>query len=448
MGREGLSTFIYLREQFPDKILSIADKNRVDQFPLTVREVIGMDNNVELYTGDDYIKSVYLHDIIFKAPGISPSLPEIVEAEQTGTTFTSNTELFFDKCPGKIIGITGTKGKSTTSSLIYEILKSGGYDVRLAGNIGIPSLDALKNSTSSTLFVTELSSFQLLSLKKSPHISILLNIAQEHLDYHKTFEAYVDAKQNITKYQSENDYLIFNASSSISVNIAEHSKAKKLGFGFENKEHVNCYVEGNNIVRAFNGSFDNIISIDTVPLSGKFNLLNVMPAILAGQILAVPDNLISKTIANFKPLEHRLEYTGTKNRVSFFNDSLATVPEATISAIEAFPTKTIVLITGGFDRGQKFTDMAKAILTNGVKGVILLPETGERIWNEIVLNSKPESNLPSHLFTEDMREAVKKAFTLTEPGNIVIMSPASASFGCFKDYIDRGNQFKTEVEKL
>lgn len=448
MGKEGLSTFLFLRNRSPLIELGCADKTPWSALDCNVRELMESDKNVKLFFGPEYLKNINDYEIIFKSPGIPPSIPELAAAEKAGKRISSNTNIFFEECPGTIVGVTGTKGKSTTASLICEVLKDGGYDARLNGNIGLPSLSSIEGATSSTVFVTELSSYQLTNLNSSPHIAVLLNIVREHIDYHQTFDAYINAKQTITRFQSKDDYLIFNASYKTPFEIAMKSSAKQISFGSEKTGYPGCFIENGYITFFSNGNHERIIATHDVPLKGTFNLQNVMPAIAIGKIFSISNESIVHAVKNFTPLEHRLEFAGTFRGVSFYNDSLATVPEATIAAIQTFYPKKIVLIAGGYDRGQDFTDLAKVILSCNVKAVILFPATGKRLWEDIVMNSKETDKLPASIFVTNMRDGVNKSFNFAKESDIVLLSPGSVSFGCFKDYADRGIKFKTEVKAL
>lgn len=448
LGREGKSTIAFLRRHFPCKIIGVADSRALTQLEGDIRQSFDPDQKVELFLGQDYLKSLADYDIIFKSPGIPPFLPEIIAARQSGKTVTSNTELFFESCPGGIIGVTGTKGKSTTASLIYETLKRTGMDVRLIGNIGIPPLSTLDGASPRTVFVMELSSYQLADLKKSPQISVIQNIVKEHLDYHQTFDAYVEAKRNIVRYQSLDDYLIFNPSSPIPREIANKSISKKLAFGDNQDVSSCCFLEDNFLVYLSNDEKERVIPIEAIPLKGGFNLQNVMPAIIVGKLFGVPTEGIKAAIQDFKPLEHRLEFVRRYNGVSFYNDSLATIPEATIGAIEAFPMKKIILLCGGFDRGQDFTGLCRTLLTGNIKGIILFPTTGKRIRDALFLQTNSKGHLPLTASVTNMHEGVQMAYNMAERGDIILLSPASPSFGCFRDYEDRGNRFKDEALKI
>lgn len=446
LGREGVSSFLFLRRLFPQKLLGLADKTIWTQLDEQTRQLIESDRNVALFLGEDYLSSIGKYEVIFKSPGIYPS--ELIGTKQNDTIITSNTEVFFECCPGTVIGVTGTKGKSTTTSLIYEVLKAAGVDARLTGNIGIPPLSSLEKANSDSIFVAELSSYQLADLHKSPHIAVMQNVVPEHLDYHGDFEAYVNAKQNIARYQTENDYILFNAAYPIPTRIAEASKAKKIPFGFSQIGSLGCFADHSSLTFYLDGQQEEVISVDTVPLRGTFNLQNVMPSIIVGKILGIPTEIIAAGIQNFQSLEHRLEFVATINAISFYNDSLSTIPEAAISAIKSFSAKKLILLAGGYDRGLDFTELAQVILTNDVKVVLLFPTTGAKIWEAIVSQATEGEKIPKHLFVTDMVDAVSQAFSLAAKGDIVLLSPASPSFSSFKDYRDRGCQFKTAVRKL
>ena len=429
VGREGLSTYLFLRKRFPDKALTITDKLTLSQLPEKTRSDIVKDKNLKLNLGENYLEKSRGFEIVFVTPGISDSSIEKIKSSQT--IVTSNLELFFELCQGKIIGITGTKGKSTTTSLVYQVLKQAGLDVHLAGNIGKPALDFLIGANSKTIFVLELSSYQLMRLQRSPQIAVVQNIVPEHLDYHGSFSKYVAAKRNMVAYQTNKDLVIFNALSTSAKKIAETSRAKKIPFGLYTKEIEKT-----------------ILPFKFVPLKGKFNRQNILPAIIIGKIFGISNEKIASAIKSFKPLEHRLEYIGTISGIEYYNDSLSTIPESAIAAMTVFPGKSLILLLGGYDRGLDFSNLAKVIRTSNVKGVILFPTTGEKIWKAIKTVFRDDKKLPRHVFTSKMKTAVKQAHSWAKKGDLVLMSPASASFSIFRDYKDRGDQFKKEVSKL
>lgn len=378
-GREGQDTLKFLKKLFPKKKIGIADQK--------------FDKN--------YLKKVKDYDVIIKTPGIPF---KVLRPTLAGRKITTQTDIFFENCPGMIIGITGTKGKSTTSYWIYQVLKKSGLKAHLVGNIGKPVLTSLLKAKKNDIFVYELSSHQLFNLKQSPHIAVLLNIYPEHLDYYKSFKEYASAKANITKYQTKNDYFIYNSKDPLVVKIAGESKAKKI------------------------------------PIQGKYYGLDRTATEAVAKIFKKP---MPKKL-DFLP--HRLEYVGKFKGTEFYNDSLSTVTEPAIEALDFLGNNVQTMILGGYDRGMSFKKLAKRLSESQVKTFILFPTTGKRIWQELKKLSSFNGEL-SFFFTDDMKKAVKLAYRYTEKGKICLMSPASPSFGIFKDYAERGEAFKKFVKK-
>jgi UDP-N-acetylmuramoylalanine--D-glutamate ligase len=420
-GREGKNTFEFLSKLFPYNFFGIADRDENCKLEIKNQKL----KKVKWHLGKDYLKVLKNYDVIIKSPGIPIHLPEIEKAFKEGK-ITSQTEIFFENYKGKIVGITGTKGKSTTASLIYKVLKEGGLKVRLAGNIGKPVLNYLKSSNENEIFVYELSSHQLYNLKTSPQVAVFLNIYPEHLDYYKNFNEYLMAKANITLWQKENDFLIYNFKDKNVRKIAEISKAKKIAI----KNYSSVIKD---------------IGINKIPFYGKFYGLNIACAIEVGKIFEVEKEKIKRAIEKFKPLPHRLEYVGKFKGIEFFNDSLSTIPQTTISALNALGKKVQTLILGGYDRGLDFKELVDEILKRKIQNLILFPETGEKIWKGILEKVNDDKKLPRAILVQNMKDAVKTAFKITKKEKICLLSPASPSFGIFKDYKERGNLFKKYV---
>jgi len=406
-GREGLDSFLFLRKKFPDKSLGIADQKEFAELPSDTQKLLKQDRSLVLYFGSNYLKALKTYDFILKAPGIpSRILKPFLKRKQI---VTSQTNLFFEYCPGTIIGVTGTKGKSTTSALIHDVLKAGGVQVSLIGNIEKPVLGFLEKATKNDVFVYELSSFQLETATRSPHIAVFLNLYAEHLDHHGTIKSYTKAKKNITKFQTKNDYFIFNQTDPAIRAIAASSKAQKIPFRPKLKR-------GSKIASSSE------------------------PARIVGKLFGIRDVTIRDAISRFKPLPHRLEHVGTLKGITFYNDSLATIPEATISALDILGSNVHTLIAGGFDRGIPMDTLAKRIAASKIKTLILLPTTGSIIWKKI--SALPTKHLPDHHFVSNMATAVELAYQYTPAKKICLLSPASSSFNLFSDYKERGEEFK------
>lgn len=376
---------------------------------------------VDVICGDSYLNNLDSFDYIVRSPGVYRFLPSLVEAEKKGAIITSAIKIFFENCPGRIIGVTGTKGKGTTSTLIYEILKENDFDVYLSGNIGSPYLKLLNNLKSDSWIVMEMSSFQLIDLDMSPQIAVVLNITSDHLNWHKGIEEYVESKRNIVKYQTQDDFAVVNTEYDIPNDFVKGIKSKVIGFS---KKDLDLKFKQNLLLR------------------GEHNLENIAAAVAVSKVLNIDEDKVLDVVRNFKGLEHRLELVDTINDISFYNDSFATGPQPTIAAINSF-TEMETLILGGSDKDLDYKELKKEInKKENVKNIILIGEIGSAIGEGII--GKNIINLGS----SPMLEIVKKAYEITPKGGVVILSPAAASFDMFKNYKDRGNQFKEAVNSL
>lgn len=381
---------------------------------------------VSLSLGKDYLKRGLMgFDTIVRSPGVYRFLPEISEAEKKGAKITSAIKIFFEECPAKIIGVTGTKGKGTTSTLIYEILKAAGKDVYLAGNIGKPYLELLTVLNEKSFVVMEMSSFQLIDMDVSPHVAVVLNITEDHMDWHKDRKEYIDAKKNIVKYQLKDDFAVINKEYETSKSFAEEGEGRVVYFS---KRSLDAKYKKGLILR------------------GEHNLENIAAGIAVAKIIGVGEDLIKKTVRNFKGLEHRLEFVREVKGVKYYNDSFATGPQPTIAAINSF-SENETLILGGSDKGLNYSQLGETISQKkNVKNIILIGDTRGKIA-ETFKGLSPQIGI-FDMGYPSMKEVVRKAYTVTPEGGVVILSPASASFDMFKNYKDRGAQFKSAVESL
>lgn len=415
-GIEGNAAFKYLKKHLSESTIDIVDQK----------------------DGRNYLAKQKDYDIAIKSAGIKPEIIEI--------PYTTATNIFLSNSKGKVIGITGTKGKSTTTTLIYEMLEEQGLDAYLGGNIGKSPLDFIDNLTDNSWIVLEMSSFQSSDLKISPYIAVVLMITNEHLDYHKTQQKYIDAKRNILRFQNATDFAVINKDYPASHESDIQTIGQIFRVSREREVGNGCFTEGQAIWFSRDGNKEKIIETEKIRLLGKHNLENVCSAVCAAKLVGVSSQNIVKVLEEFGGLPHRLEFVGEKNGILFYNDSLATVPEAAIEAMEALPD-TETLIAGGFDRGLDYSGLGQYLNNGQIKTLILFAPSGKRIWEEICKVTSEESR-PEKFDAATMEQAVRIAAAETAPGKICLLSPASASFGTFKDYKDRGNQFKEAVTSL
>jgi UDP-N-acetylmuramoylalanine--D-glutamate ligase len=462
LGLEGRSTWRCLRAAFPEKTLGLADRLSLKDLPPETVQLIDRDPSLSLHLGDGYLSSLAEYEVIVKSPGIPLTLPGYRQAVAAGIEITSQTALFFSNFPGRIIGVTGTKGKSTTASLLHSILKRPFPDAGLVGNIGVPPLDALgdteEKGETRQIFVYELSSHQLEGLRQSPQIAVLLNVVPEHLDYYESFEQYVAAKENITRFQSALDFLIYDSDHDLPRQIASRSQAQRIACSLIEPRKPGCFLSGDSLIyRAASGKEEQVVAVSDIRLPGKFNLMNVAAAVAAARAAGVPVTEMAEAIRGFQPLAHRLERVGTYGGVTYYDDSIATVPEATIAALDTLGDDVETILLGGTDRGLNFSSLAERLLRSGIKTVILFPPSGERIWKtfcEQAIRERHESRANSrfrrghqNFFVKTMEEAVALAKRETAKGKICLHSPASPSFGLFRDYRERGDAFQRLVRE-
>ncbi len=438
-AKEGLAAANYLSPFNKVTIFDLKAKGEVDA---VFFKSLNNSKDIELFLGGS-LSTRPDYDFIVRSPGIRPDNELIKTLGSNGAVSTSGTKIFFDYCPARIIGVTGTKGKGTTSSLIYEMLKAHGADVFIGGNIGTPALELLSKLDSKSIVVLELSSFQLLDLQKSPHIAVVLMTTSEHLDWHIDKNEYVKAKENITKYQTVNDFAVVNADFAESAKIGKSSKGKVFYFSTNIKTNGAYLYKGKLISR-----IRSEVSIETkdIGIPGPHNFQNVMAAMCAAQLLGVNTGAIKKVIGKFKGLPHRLQLVRIVNGVSYYNDSFSTTPETAIAAIKAF-SKPKILILGGSSKNSDFSELGRVIAGNdSVKALILIGNEQNTIASAI----KNAGKFKGKIFTklETMPEIVKQASAIAKKGDVVLLTPACASFDMFKNYQDRGDQFISCVKKL
>ena len=442
LGTSNLPLIDYLHNLGSD--IMIFNNKPIDKLDEKILDII-YEYKLKFSFGENYLSKLNNFDIIFRSPSCRPDFPEIELEVMRGAILTSEIELVLELCPGTVIGITGSDGKTTTTSLIYEILKEQGLKSYLGGNIGISLFTQLSKMKPEDFIVLELSSFQLMTMKKSPNVSVITNISPNHLDIHKTYEEYIHSKYNIFKYQTEKDSLVINADNNITKNILNTAIGKTVFFS-RNEKLENGVILDNGIIKTCdNGLRRHIINTKDIKLRGVHNYENICAAIAATSDFVTPE-VQTKAIKNFKGVEHRLEYIKQIDEVKWYNDSIASTPTRTIAGLNSFE-ENIVLIAGGYDKQLDYTPIAKSIL-NKTSNLILLGKTSEKIYNAVVKESK-NSNKELNIYkTYSLEEAVNKAKEVSKKGDIVLFSPASASFDMFNNFEERGNKFKHLVNKL
>jgi UDP-N-acetylmuramoylalanine--D-glutamate ligase len=438
-GVEGRSTHRYLVEHARPGFLAVADRRRALVFPWPVDAVI---------EGDDYLAHLDGFDVIVRSPGISAFAPEVVAAAARGAQLTSQTNLLLEARGDSVVGVTGTKGKSTTASLLAAMLRRAGRDVRLVGNIGVPPLDELPTATPDTIFVTEMSSYQLEDVERSPRSAILLGLASEHLDRHGSFDAYVAAKSRIFMAQDENGVLVYDQDTEADRRLVASAPGRTFGFSVDDASATSFIRDGEIVSRAGRAAGTQpttVLRVDETPLLGTGNLRNVLAATTMALLLDVPAADIRSAVMDFRALPHRIEFVGERDGVRYYDDSIATIPEAAINAIDALGTDVATLIAGGYDRGIDFEGFGAYLAGRPhIRTLILFDPSGIRIADALQAHlGAGDRRTIFHVTT--MEEAAALARLHTPPGRICLMSPASASFGTFEDYRDRGQQFRERL---
>jgi len=442
LGIEGFSSAKFLLDK--GARITILDKKEEKDFD---KDLISQLKKLPLtlVLGKDYLKNLSNFEIVVKSPGVKRNLQEILDFERNGGIITSLTQIFLDLCPGKIIGVTGTKGKGTTSSLIYQMLKAQRLDVYLGGNIGNSPLDFLNKLTSESWAILELSSFQLMDLTKSPHIAVMLMTTSEHLDYHKDLREYINAKRNILKFQNTQDFAVINRDYPTSSESDILTEGKVYKVSRERETANGCYVKDKAIWVNINGSVEKIIRTENILLPGDHNLENICAAVMVAKILKVQKENIVEILKTFKGLEHRLELVREVNGVKYYDDSFSTTPETAIAAIKSFKNPEI-LILGGSGKESDFSELGEVIgESKNIKAIIGIGKEWERIRAQIKIVNAGILIIEG---AKNMKTIVVAAQKIAKPQDVVLLSPACASFGMFKNYKDRGNQFKEEVGKL
>lgn len=418
-GVEGKSNYDYF-VRHGHEVTIIDEREDLPDLPVNVKTMLGA----------GVFEKLNGFDVVVRTAGLAPR-----KIKTDGKVWSATNE-FFAECPAPIIGVTGSKGKGTTCSLIASILRASGKTVHLVGNIGMPALDELEKITATDIVVYEMSSFQLWDIEKSPHVGVVLMIEPDHLDVHASFEEYVAAKANIVLHQSEDDITVYNVNNPHSAAIARQSKGKKQPYQFETAAHV--------LHDAFWYGDTRLCSTDALVIPGVHNQDNACAAINAVWPYVQDGEVIARGLSDFSGLPHRLKLVGEKRDVRYYDDSIATTPGSAIAAMAAFEAPK-VLILGGSSKGADFTPVAEAAEKADIRVVLLIGSEAPKIEAVLQPRGIPYLNLGE---TITMDEIVKTAAVQAQVGDVVVLSPACASFGMFKNYKDRGDQFIAAVKNL
>ena len=442
LGVSNLPLLDYLYDKKAN--VTIFDEREYDQIPKENIEKI-TNYGFMMHFGKDCLQYLKNFNVIFRSPSCLPTKPELVEEANRGALVTTEVELLMQMCPAKVIGVTGSDGKTTTTSLINHILQKAGYKTFLGGNIGTPLFTKLPEMTPEDMVVLELSSFQLMGMEVSPQIAVITNITPNHLNIHKDFQEYIDAKKNIFKYQDENGILVLNYDNEITRECAKEAKGKVTFFSSQTKLD-NGYIVDDDVIKECDDKVrKHILNTEDVILRGNHNYQNIATALSATASLVDTETAV-KAIEEFKPVEHRIEFVEEIDGVKWYNDSASSSPSRTLSGLNAFK-ENIVLIAGGYDKNLDYEPLAKPIIDK-VRTLILIGQTAGKIYDVVKEELEKEHKNLDIYMCETLEETIPIARKNAKSGDIVLFSPASASFDMFKNFADRGNQFKDLVRNL
>ena len=442
LGVSNLPLLEYLHDKKAQ--VTVFDERTENEIPA---DTINKINTYEFETsfGKNCLEKLNGFNVIFRSPSCLPTRPELKQEANRGAIVTTEVEMLMEMCPCKIIGVTGSDGKTTTTSLINAILQHAGYKTFLGGNIGTPLFTKLPEMEPNDIVVLELSSFQLMNMHVSPDIAVITNITPNHLNIHKDYQEYIDAKKEIFKNQNENGILILNYDNDITRECSKEAKGKVIFFSSKQKLD-NGFIVDEDIVKECNDKVrKHILNTDEVILRGNHNFQNIATALAATKTLVDTDVAV-EAIKKFKPVEHRIEFVREIDGVKWYNDSASSSPTRTISGLNAFK-ENIILIAGGYDKNLEYEPLAKPVVDK-VSTLILIGQTAEKIYDVVKNESEKENKKININMCDTLEQTIEIAKKSAKKGDIVLFSPASASFDMFKNFADRGHKFKDLVNKI
>ena len=442
LGVSNIPLLDYMNDR--DAIVTVFDERTIDKIPTEALEKIRQ-YEINSYFGEDCLKNLEGFDIIFRSPSCMPNREEIQEEVNRGAIITSEIEMVLQMSPSTVIGVTGSDGKTTTTTLIYEIIKAKGYKCFLGGNIGTPLFTRIEEMMPEDIVVLEMSSFQLMDMEISPNISVITNITPNHLNIHKDYEEYIDAKKNIFKYQDKNGIVILNYDNELTREAIKEANGKVIFFSSKEKLSDGIILDNGTIKECKDRVRRHILDTKNMKLRGNHNYENACAAIAATSSLVDVDTQID-VISNFGGVEHRLELVREINGVKWYNDSIGTSPTRTIAGLNSFDEE-IILIAGGYDKHLDYKPLAKPILDK-VKALILMGQTADKIFYAVKEEAEEQNKQIETYMCESLEDTVKMARKVAKNGQIVLFSPASASFDLFKNFEERGQKFKELVNRI
>jgi UDP-N-acetylmuramoylalanine--D-glutamate ligase len=441
LGKSGVASALFLKKR--GAIVSVSDTKSGDELRNEIPLLL--DHGITVETGGHGDRTFRGQDLIVVSPGVPVDAPPLIQARNLGESVIGEIELAAQFLSGPLVAITGSNGKTTTTTLTGEIMAAGGFPTLVGGNIGTPAISLAERAQTQTVIVLEVSSFQLETIQTfRPKIAVVLNVTPDHLDRHRTFDVYVNAKARIFENQQAMDFAVLNEDDPTCVQLAKRTHARVFWFSRQKEVQRGAWVrEGNIVFRDGEGQQREIMQVAEIPLKGAHNLENVLAAICAGALMGCALEKIRQTVRDFKAVEHRLEFVTTIGGVDYYNDSKATNVDATIKALESFPAN-IHLILGGKDKGSDYT-LLNDLLRQRVKRVYTIGAAAAKIESQIV---SAKSGGPELVHAETLENAIRKAHANAQSGDIVLLAPACASFDQFRNYEHRGKVFKEIVRGL
>jgi UDP-N-acetylmuramoylalanine--D-glutamate ligase len=435
LGKSGVASALFLKAH--GARVTVSDTKSGDELRNEIPVLL--DNGITVETGGHGERTFRGQDLIVVSPGVPVDAPPLVQARALGESVIGEIELAARFLPGPIVAITGSNGKTTTTTLTGEIMTAAGFPALVGGNIGTPAISLAEHAKPETIIVLEVSSFQLETIQTfRPKVAVVLNVTPDHLDRHRTFEAYVDAKARIFENQQGSDFAVVNADDPTCVTMASRTRAQVFWFSRQKEVQQGAWVRGGSIVFRDPAGQKEIMQVSEIPLKGAHNLENVLAAVCAGALMGCLPEKIRQAVRDFKAVEHRLEFVATIRGVDYYNDSKATNVDATIKALESFPAN-IHLILGGKDKGSDYS-VLNDLLRQRVKRVYTIGAAGAKIESQI--------KGVEVVHAETLENAIRKAHAVAQPGDVVLLAPACASFDQFKSYEHRGHVFKEIVRGM